>query len=114
MENISHFLKVSAASLFTCRKTILTVIIAKMVIMHRDKVLGRWEVAWNSPGKICSDGADNNTHAAQGALEVLLACRMTGTPLTKRMDGWPFGLVQQCGCTRICIKKNILPVVGIP
>lgn len=64
----------------------LTVIIAKMVIMHRDKVLGRWEVAWNSPGKIHSDGAAEHIHATQGVLEALLACSVACMPVTKR--GW--------------------------
>lgn len=58
-------------------------------------------MAWNRPGKIDPGGAGKHSHATQGALEA-----MRHVQHHQREDGWTFGLIQQCVCTRIYIKKK--------
>lgn len=54
--------------------------------MHCNQVLGRWKMAWNSPGKIHLDEDIRHIPAMQGMLKEFLACSMASVMLSERME----------------------------
>lgn len=54
--------------------------------MHGNQVLGRWKMAWNSPGKIHLDEDIRHIPAMQGMLKEFLACSMASVMLSERME----------------------------